>query len=137
MSDTVIWIIVAAVVVLAVLAVLVLAIRAKQRKDVEHRRADAEELRRKATAAGPDLTEAQLRAQEADAQSQLAAREAERAEQAAEEERQRVAAEEAHREHLVREADRLDPDVDHAADDYRPEADGPRPTNGSGGAHRA
>jgi biopolymer transport protein ExbB/TolQ len=136
MSDTVIWIIVAAIAVLVLLAALAFALRTNRRKDVENRRAQAEQLRQEATATAPDQTEARLRAQEADAQAELARREAERAQQAAAEEQRRVAAEEAHRENLVREADRIDPDVDHRAEGDRPGAGNP-PKQGPPGSHRA
>jgi hypothetical protein len=134
-TDTWIWIIVAAVVVLALLAVAAVAMRKKQQIKAEQRRVHADELRHQATATTPNVTEAQLRAEEADAQASLARTEAQRADEQAALERQRLAAEEAQREDLVREADRLDPDVDHTADGYAPgEA---RPTDDGGPTHRA
>lgn len=135
-NDTVIWIIVAIVIALVLLALVAMAVRRKQQRDADDRRVHAEQLRQRVTATSPDLTEAQLRAQEAEAQARLARTEAQRADQRAAEEQQRMAAEEAHREDLVREADRVDPDVDHRAEDYSPGVDDPRPDDATGGTHR-
>lgn len=134
-TDTVIWIIVAVVVVLALLTLAALAIRKKQARDAEQRRGQAQELRQQATSTAPGVTEAQLRTEEADAEARLMRTEAERAEQRAAEEKRQLAAEEAQREDLIRDADRLDPDVKHRSKDYRP--GDPGPTDDSGGAHRA
>ena len=120
-TDTLIWVIVAVVVALVILAAVAMALNGGSKKRQADRRAQARHLRHEAEATTPSLSEAQLRASEADAQAQLARAEAERVERQAESERRRLAAEEAQREELVREADRIDPDVDHRADGYAPD----------------
>ena len=124
-TDTLIWIIVAVVVVLAMLAVVVMALRKKGEQELENRREHAGELRQQATSTAPDVTEAQLRAEEAEAKASLARTEAQRADEQAEAAKHRLATEEAGHEDLLRDADRVDPDVDQrGADD-------------TGGSHRA
>lgn len=124
MNEDLIWIIVAVIVVLAVLALLaVLARKKKAQQHEQHQRTHAEELRTQAVHKTPDLHQSKLQAQEAEAQALLARTEAERAEHRAAEANQGMTAEEAQREHMVREADRIDPDVDHRSNDYRPGID--------------
>jgi flagellar biosynthesis/type III secretory pathway M-ring protein FliF/YscJ len=124
-TDTLVWIIVAVVIVLAMVAVVVMALRKKGEQELEDRREQAGELRQQASSTAPDVTDAQLRAEEADAKASLARTEAQRADEQAEAAKHRLAVEEAGQENLLRDADRVDPDVDHrSADD-------------TGGSHRA
>ncbi|WP_435747299.1 hypothetical protein [Nocardioides sp. SYSU DS0663] len=119
------WIVLAVVGLLLVagiaVAVVVLGKRKKQRQEEQRRRAD--ELRREAeTEHAGGLTQAQREAREAEARAELARAEAERAEAERLRAEQGLAQQEARREDALRKADRLDPDVDHEADDYRPGA---------------
>ena len=61
-----------------------------------------------------------VQAQEAEARAQQARAQAERAEAEAHEARTVHQVEEAEHEDRIREADRIDPQVDHKADDYSP-----------------
>jgi hypothetical protein len=90
-----------------------------KRKTEEHR-ARAAELRNKAAGQATGLQESELQDSEAEAEAERKRVEVERAEREAEQARQAQAQEQARHEDRVREADRLDPDVDHRADDYRP-----------------
>lgn len=114
--------IVIAVIVLVVLAVAAYVIRQKNR---ESHIARADDLRTQAaTQAQSTLPPAQDRAAEAEAKAEEARIVADRA--AAEAEEARVAASQAEAAHegQVRAADRLDPRVDHKADDYAPQVAG-------------
>ena len=114
--------IVIAVIVLVVLAVAAYVIRQKNR---ESNIARADDLRTQAaTQAQSTLPPAQDRAAEAEAKAEEARIVADRA--AAEAEEARVAASQAEAAHegQVRAADRLDPRVDHKADDYAPQVAG-------------
>src|SRR5207342_2720570 len=94
------------IVVLAVLLLLVIGVVAflMNKRKAEHNRAQAELLRTRAVTRTGDLTEAQ---------AQIARAEAERAEERAAQAKQGHLMEEAHHEDQLREADRIDPDVDH------------------------
>jgi hypothetical protein len=116
-TSTIVWIIVAVVVVLLVLALLA-SVLGKRRK--EQARLRAEELRREAVGRAPVVQDAQLQAQQAEAEAQRKRAEAERAEAEAAEARQGADVEHARHEDQIRTADRIDPDVDHKADDYAP-----------------
>lgn len=118
MSTTAIVIIV--IVVVVVIGVVGFLASAASKRRAEVRRREAGELRATARADQPTVAETDLRAQEAEARATLARAEAERAEQAAAQERQGAQVSQAKHEDTIREADRIDPDVDHTADDYRP-----------------
>jgi hypothetical protein len=92
---------------------------ARKRK-VAQQRAHAEELRTQAATQSSDLEESHRRTREAEAQAQLKQAEAERAAREAEQARQGHTVEQARQEEVLREADRVDPDVNHRADDYSP-----------------
>ncbi|PKH37844.1 serine/threonine protein kinase [Nocardioides alpinus] len=114
--------IVIAVIVLVVLAVAAYVIRQKNR---ESNIARAEQLRTQAAAeAQSTLPPAQDRAAEAEARAEEARVAAERARAEAEEARVAASQAEAAHESQVRAADRLDPRVDHKADDYAPQVGG-------------
>ena len=120
-NDEIVWIIIAAVVVLALLAALadVLSKRKKQR-DQQRDHAHAEHLRQQALTHQPAVTESNLDARRAEAEAELARTEAERAERRAAEARQASAVTEAQQEDVVRRADSIDPHVDHRSDGYTP-----------------
>ena len=114
--------IVIAVIVLVVLAVAAYVIRQKNRAANIAR---AEELRTQAASeAQSTLPPAQDRAAEAEARAEEARVAAERARAEAEEARVAASQAEAAHESQVRAADRLDPRVDHKADDYAPQVGG-------------
>lgn len=117
MNDSIWPWIVLAVIVIAVVALLALVM--KQRTNQVHR-ARAAELRNEAAGQAGGLQESELRARDAQAEAERKRVEAERAEREAAEAQQAQAQEQATYEDRVREADRLDPDVDHRAEDYRP-----------------
>ena len=130
MTTTVIVIIVVVLVVAAIAAFLVS--KRNSKRDEDARIAQAEEIRSQAAAqAQTTIAPAQQEAAEAEAKAEEARREAEevrrRAEQAEAEAREaQVAAQQVEAEHeaQVRDADRLDPRVDHTADDYAPQVPG-------------
>lgn len=114
--------IVIAVIVLVVLAVAAFVVRKKNR---ETNIARADDLRTQAaTQAQSSLPPAQDRAAEAEAKAEEARVVAERAQAEAEAARVAAAQAEASHESQVRAADRLDPRVDHKADDYSPQVAG-------------
>ena len=114
--------IVIAVIVLVVLAVAAFVVRKKNR---ETNIARADDLRTQAaTQAQSSLPPAQDRAAEAEAKAEKARVVAERAQAEAEEARVAASQAEASHESQVRAADRLDPRVDHKADDYSPQVAG-------------
>ncbi len=117
-TDTLIWIIVAIVVALLVIGALA-AVLNKQK--AQRRQAAATELRHDAVARTPAVEEADVRAREAQVEADRARYEAERAQARAQEAEQARSMEEAGVEDRLREADRLDPGVDTASGDYRPQ----------------
>jgi FtsZ-interacting cell division protein ZipA len=124
--DTVIWIVVAVVVVLLILGLLV-ALMGKRR--TEQRKGQAAELRQDARSRTPDLDEADVRAREAEVEAERARLEAQRAETRATEAEQARAAEQAGYEDRIREADRVDPAVDTGSSDYQPDTRYPADTD--------
>lgn len=126
-TDTVVWIVVAVVVVLAILGLLAVLMN---RRKTAHRRAQATELRHEAASRASVIEEADLQAREAKVEADRARYEAEQAQEKAQEAERARTQEEAHREDQVREADRLDPAVDTSSEEYRPQPP-------EGGAHRA
>ena len=114
--------IVIAVIVLVVVAVAAYVIR---KKDREANIAKADELRAQAaTRAQSSLPPAQDKAAEAEARAEEARAAAERAKAEADEARVTASQAEAEHESQVRDADRLDPRVDHTSDDYAPQVGG-------------
>jgi len=115
--STIGWIIVAIVVIVVVIAAL--AVWRSQHRRKLSARADAlrVEAREHTSDLGThrrDAREAAVRADEARAEAEQAQREADNA-------RTALAQEEASHEDKLREADRLDPEVDHKAADYQPD----------------
>ena len=121
MDDPVVWIVIA-LVALALLAVLAYLLQ-KRKKERAH--AHAETLRHQAVQHSTTVNQSQLDAQKAQAEAELARAQAREAELRAEEASRASAQTEAHQEHVVREADRIDPHVDHRSDDYTPETPEP------------
>ena len=116
---TIIIVVLVLVVVLAAVAFVV------QRKNREANLARAEQLRAQAaTTAQATIAPAQERAAEAEAEAAEARAVAEQAEAEAEQARTAAQQEEAAHEGQIRAADRLDPRVDHKADDYTPQVAG-------------
>ena len=118
-TDTLVWIIVTVVVVLAA-AALVVALQKKRERERELRREQAGQLRQEAVSATPDVRTAAERLHHAEARAELAHVEARRADDDVVEAKRVLAAEEAQREDRLREADRVDPDVNTRAKDYAP-----------------
>ncbi|HEY3530203.1 MAG TPA: hypothetical protein VGK78_13745 [Nocardioides sp.] len=113
-----IWVIVI-VVVLVVIAAVVVSLGSKRRTG--QRRGRAEQLRQEASGQASDLAESQRRTEELRARADLARSEAERAEERAATAEKSHQMEQAGYEDRLREADRLDPDVDTRAGDYQPD----------------
>jgi hypothetical protein len=123
------WIILV-VVVVVVVGAAAYALMGNKRSSV--RREQAEQLRGEATRNTAAVEAARREAEEAEARAEVARAEAERADQEATRARQGAAFEEASVEDRIREADRLDPDVDTRADDYRPGEPTTAPETGGG-----
>lgn len=117
MPTWLIWVIV--IVVVLVIAAAVVSMTGKRR--TEHRRGRAEELRQQAAGQASGLTESQRQAEERRAEAELAQAEASRAEERAATAEQGHQVEQAGYEDKLREADRLDPEVDHKAGQYEPD----------------
>jgi FtsZ-interacting cell division protein ZipA len=114
-SEQVIWLLVGIAVVAALVAVAIVVSKRRGTAKTEHRRHEAEQLREDAAAGASGLQANRAEAQEARVEADHAQARASEAERA-------VAMDEATVEDRVRDADRVDPDVDHTADDYHPEA---------------
>lgn len=119
-----------ALLVVGALLIVVIAV-ALSRRNTEQKRSRAEQLRLQAATQEPAISESRAQADDAEAQALLARQEAERAEERAAEARQGMHLDEARQEDAVREADRVDPDVDHRSGDYEPGT--PRSTDRSTG----
>jgi FlaG/FlaF family flagellin (archaellin) len=115
-SSTIIWIIVAVIVVLAIAALVAAALRKKQ---AEQRRREAEQLRQEAVGNVDTIRQTHVGAKEAEVRAERARLEAEQAEAEAAAAQRAVDVERATYEDRLREADRLDPDVDHKATETR------------------
>jgi len=105
-------------VIIALIAILGYVLN---KKKMEQNRARAEGLRSEAGSTATVIPEAQVRAREAEARAERARLDAQKAEEDAARANQSLSAEQARYEDRVREADRLDPDVDHRARDYQPD----------------
>ena len=116
MPTWLIWVI-AIVVVLVVIGALASMIGKRR---TEQRRIRAEELRAEASVKAGGLAESQRAADEARAKADLAAAEAERAREQAARAEQGHQVEQASYEGKLREADKLDPEVNTRAKDYEP-----------------
>ncbi len=126
------WIIVVLIVV-AVLLVIALAWSATQRKRDQLGRQRADELRSEAAATATTHAEEEARAREAEAQAEQARARADQLAARAEEQRTSYDMSRAQQEEHLREADRVDPDVDHEAPGYTPDPDVRTAERGPGG----
>jgi predicted Holliday junction resolvase-like endonuclease len=111
---TLIWIVIALIVVALVVGIALAVRRGRQRKLTVR----ATELRTEAAQRDEHVVEERRRAAEAEAKAQLARAEAERAEEKAHAAQQAASYEEARQEDSFREADRLDPHVDERSPSY-------------------
>lgn len=119
-TTQIVVIVVALLIAVVVIALLVRSMKARSRADNSAR---AEQLRRQADErAAAVLPDSQVRAERAEAEAEQARRAAEVAQERAAEAKVEVAQTEAVHEDQVRAADRLDPAVDHRADDYAPQS---------------
>ena len=115
-STAIIILVIVVVLALAVVAVVV----ARGAKKREEARVQAEQLRSDPVASGAGVHDANLEAQRAAEEAERLRREAEQAEAQARRAEQGVTVEQARQEDLLREADRVDPDVNPRSDDYDP-----------------
>lgn len=116
-TSQIVWIVVIAVAVLILIGLIV----SVRKKNQDANRARADQLREQADIKAAVLPDTRARADQAEAQAEHARLEAERAEERAAAARTEAAQEQAAQEDRIRAADRLDPDVDHRAEDYSPE----------------
>jgi len=120
-------------IILAVLLVAGLLWMAMKRKKDQRARTHAGELRSEAAETTREKELRAARAREAEAEAEKARAQAEQAQVKARDERVAADQTQAQQEHHLREADRIDPDVDHKSKDYQP---GPG-TAGAAGAGAA
>ncbi|HET6562638.1 MAG TPA: hypothetical protein VFG72_12245 [Marmoricola sp.] len=116
-TSDIVWIVVAVLVLLALAALIAAMMR---KKKAAQGRDQAQHLRTEAAAQAGGLQESRIQAQEAELRAERARLEAEKEQARAEEVKQGHLAEEARVEDRVREADRLDPDVDDRDAGYTP-----------------
>ena len=116
----IVWIVVAALVVLALVALVLFLLRKRKATAERHRVQHAEQLRHEAATRTEDVHRSELDAREAQLEAERLRLEAERAEHRATETHRHAAHEQAAQEDVVRRADETDPRVDTRADDYRP-----------------
>lgn len=122
-TESLILLIVVVVAVLVVVGVLaMMASRRKAAAQAERDRAQAREIRSEAATTSTAVRDSDMRAREVQLEADRARLEAERAERRAAEAQQGARVEEALHEDKLREADRVDPDVDHRSEDYSPGA---------------
>ena len=110
-------VIVVAVVVLLLIAVVAVALASRRKT---HRRHQAAEVRAEAGTHADSIRSSQEELAVAESRADIARTEAERAEREAAEARRGFDQDRALQEDRLREADALDPDVDHRADGYDP-----------------
>ncbi|MCW2843963.1 MAG: hypothetical protein JWN22_1879 [Nocardioides sp.] len=112
--------IITVIVIVVAILLIGLIVSMVMKRNAETRRAHAEQLRREAATQAPAISDSQRQAEAAEAQAKLARVEAERAERRANEAQQGARVDQARQEDALREADRIDPDVDHRSDTYTP-----------------
>ena len=122
------WIIIILIVLAVIVAVALVSAALKRKKD-QVARERAGELRSDAAATAATTRMQEARAREAQAEADRARAQADKLEAQAEAERTSYDMTRAQQEDHLREADRLDPDVDHRAPEYQPDLNGsPRVT---------
>ena len=117
------WIIII-LVVLAVVLVAALILSAMKRKKDQVGRERASELRSEAADTAATKREQEARAREAEAEAERVRAQADKLEAQAEEKRTSYDMTQARQEDAVREADRVDPDVNHRSKEYAPDLNG-------------
>jgi FtsZ-interacting cell division protein ZipA len=117
------WIIIILIIVAVVLAAALIWTAMKRKKD-QVARQRASELRSEAAETAASKAEQEARAREAQAEADRVRAEADKLEVRAHEERTSYDMTRAQQENAVREADRLDPDVDHRSEEYQPDLNG-------------
>ena len=115
-TSTIVWIVVAVIVLLAIAALVAAMMRKKQ---AEQRRVHAQHLRHEAVSNVGNIQQTEVEAKEAEVRAERLRLEAERAEAHATEAQRAVDMERATYEDRIREADQLDPDVDHRSNQHR------------------
>jgi type II secretory pathway pseudopilin PulG len=133
MPTWLIWVIV--IVVVVIIAAAIVSMTGRRRAAQRRRRAD--ELRQQATAQASGLTESHRQAEDLRAKADLAQSEAARAEERAADAEGSHQVEQAGYEDKLREADRVDPDVDHKAGDYEPDVWNDETADASAPGHAA
>jgi hypothetical protein len=113
------------VIVLVVLVALGIALMLGQNRRREHQRSQAAGLRQEATGHVANQAQDEAAAREKAADAERARAEADRLEAEAQERQRSVDMGRAHHEDTLREADRIDPDVDTRSADYTPGAGAP------------
>jgi hypothetical protein len=111
-------------IVLAVLLLIALIWTAMKRKKDQVGRERASELRSEAATTAATKQEQEARAREAEAEAERVRAQADKLEVRAQEERTSYDMTRARQEDAVREADRVDPDVDHRSSEYEPDLNG-------------
>ncbi len=117
------WLVIILIVLAVILALALIASALRRKKD-QAGRERASELRSEAAATAASTQVQEARAREAKAEADRARAQADRLEAHAAEQRTSYDMTRAHQEDRVREADRLDPDVDHHATEYQPDLNG-------------
>jgi FtsZ-interacting cell division protein ZipA len=126
------WLVIILIVLAVLLAVALIATAMKRKKD-EAARQRASELRSDAAATASTTQVQEARAREAEAEAERVRAQADKLEAHAQEQRTSYDMTRAQQEDSLREADRLDPDVDHRSAEYQPDLDGhPEPHRGAG-----
>jgi hypothetical protein len=115
------WVIII-LIVLAVLLAAALIWTAMKRRKTEVARVRAGELRSEAAASATDKQVQEARAREAEAEAERVRAQADKLDARAQEERTSYDQTRATQEDRLREADRVDPDVNHRSPDYQPGA---------------
>jgi len=134
-TGTIILLVVAVVVVLLIVGLVAMMSSRRKAAEAEHNRTRAHEIRHEA-AGTTAVRDSDLEAREAQIEADRSRLEAEQAEARAAQAQEGVQVEDARREDQLREADRIDPDVDQRSDDYAPGTAGapvaeePAPTDG-------
>lgn len=131
--DTWIWVVIVVVVVLVIVGAVLMAMK---KKNDDARRTRAQELREDAVGHAELIDESRRDAEIARLEAERKRVEAEQAEARAAERIKSHDTDRALHEEQIREADRLDPDVDHTSPDYEPGADPDEPDGGEPGHRR-
>lgn len=117
------WVIIILIVLAVVLAAALIASATKRKKD-QASRVRADELRSDAAQTASGRHEEEARAREAEAEAERARAQADRLDAQAAQKRTSYDQTRARQEDAVRDADQVDPDVDHRSSDYTPDLDG-------------